>query len=79
MRTIETNCFTTWVEKKHTGLSFLFLTFLSLSFTTTLFGQLINVNPPTGGFAIDGGLRANTPTSSPFGFNQGDWYPEASR
>ena len=33
------------------------------------------VNPPTGGFAIDGDLLSNTPTSpSPFAANQGDWY-----
>src|SRR5437762_1791633 len=33
------------------------------------------VNPPTGGFALDGDLLSNTPTSpSPFGPNQGDWY-----
>src|SRR5437762_1735389 len=34
------------------------------------------VSPPTGGFAIDGDLMSNTPTSpSPFAANQGDWYP----
>src|SRR5438874_6101073 len=33
------------------------------------------VNPPTGGFAIDGDLLSNAPTSpSPFAANQGDWY-----
>src|SRR5262249_55655259 len=33
------------------------------------------VSPPTGGFAIDGDLLSNTPTSpSPFAPNQGDWY-----
>src|SRR5204863_8634071 len=33
------------------------------------------VDPPTGGFAIDGDLLSNTPTSpSPFAPNQGDWY-----
>ena len=33
------------------------------------------VNPPTGGFAIEGDLLSNTPTSpSPFAANQGDWY-----
>jgi hypothetical protein len=37
--------------------------------------QLAPVTPPTGGFAIDGGLRANTPTASPFAADQGDWYP----
>jgi len=32
------------------------------------------VNPPTGGFAIDGDLLSNTPTSpSPWAPNQGDW------
>ena len=41
-----------------------------LSFSSQIFGQVANVNPPLGGFAIDGGLRANTPIS-----NQGDWYP----
>ena len=47
-------------------------------FSSQIFGQFANVNPPTGGFAIDGGLRANTPTSpSPFAANQGDWYPGA--
>jgi hypothetical protein len=33
------------------------------------------VNPPAGGFAIEGDLLSNTPTSpSPFAPNQGDWY-----
>src|SRR5262249_32214879 len=33
------------------------------------------VSRPTGGFAIDGDLLSNTPTSpSPFAANQGDWY-----
>src|SRR5256884_1571165 len=33
------------------------------------------VSPPTGGFAIEGDLLSNTPTSpSPFAPNQGDWY-----
>src|SRR6476659_3833382 len=32
------------------------------------------VDPPIGGFAIDGNLKANTPTSpAPFAANQGDW------
>src|SRR5438874_3772874 len=36
---------------------------------------LAPINPPTGGFAIDGDLLSNTPTSpSPFAANQGDWY-----
>ncbi|WP_170066871.1 T9SS type A sorting domain-containing protein [Flavobacterium granuli] len=49
-----------------------------MSFSSQMYGQFANVNPPFGGFAIDGGLRANTPTSpSPFAFNQGDWYPGA--
>ncbi|UFH35384.1 Ig-like domain-containing protein [Flavobacterium acetivorans] len=47
-----------------------------LSFSSQIYAQFANVNPPFGGFAIDGGLRANTPTSpSPFAANQGDWYP----
>src|SRR5437870_920960 len=44
------------------------------------------VTPPTGGFAIEGDLLSNTPTSCvllssptpspcPFAANQGDWYP----
>src|SRR5204862_1966865 len=34
-----------------------------------------SINPPTGGFAIDGDLLSNTPTSPlPFAANQGDWY-----
>lgn len=46
------------------------------SFSSQIYAQFANVNPPLGGFAIDGGLRANTPTSpSPFAANQGDWYP----
>ncbi len=32
------------------------------------FGQIAPVNPPLGGFHIDGGLKANTPT-----INVGDW------
>src|SRR5947209_11431894 len=36
------------------------------------------VAPPTGGFAIEGDLLSNTPTSpSPFAANQGDWYAGA--
>jgi uncharacterized protein YjdB len=50
-----------------------------LFFSSQIYGQFANVNPPGGGFAIDGGLRANTPASPnpPFGANQGDWYPGA--
>src|SRR5207244_8566689 len=34
------------------------------------------VAPPTGGFAIEGDLLSNTPTTpAPFAANQGDWYP----
>ena len=52
-----------------------FIGLLLLS-STIIFGQVAPVSPPTTGFAIDGGLRANTPTSpSPFAANQGDWYP----
>lgn len=44
------------------------------------FAQLAPVLPPPGGFAIDGGLRANTPTVPTvvqpwLASNQGDWYP----
>lgn len=46
------------------------LSICCIFFPSQIFGQFANVNPPTGGFAIDGGLRANTPT-----VNQGDWYP----
>jgi hypothetical protein len=56
-----------------------FLSICCLFFSLQIFGQFANVNPPTGGFAIDGGLRANTPISpSPFTANQGDWYPGAA-
>lgn len=55
------------------------LSICCIFFSSQIFGQFANVNPPTGGFAIDGGLRANTPTSpSPFATNQGDWYPGAT-
>ncbi|MFV8344239.1 T9SS type A sorting domain-containing protein [Flavobacterium sp. XS2P39] len=55
-----------------------FLSICFLFFSSQIYGQFANVNPPLGGFAIDGGLRANTPTSpSPFTSNQGDWYPGA--
>ncbi len=47
----------------------LFLLFILLSFQT-LFGQVAPVIIPSGGFAIDGGLKANTPT-----VNIGDWFP----
>lgn len=44
----------------------------TLFFLTLLFAkvpaQLAPINPPAGGFRIDGGLKANTPTA-----NQGDW------
>jgi hypothetical protein len=47
-----------------------------LGFSSQIYGQFAPVYPPTGGFAIDGGLRANTPTSPlPFDSDQGDWYP----
>jgi hypothetical protein len=39
-----------------------------------LHAQLAPVITPNGGFAIDGGLKANTPTTSPF-TNAGDWFP----
>lgn len=60
MKTITANCYAGSVKRKQKKLSFLLLTFLSLFFTTTLFVQWFNVNPPQGGFAINGGLRANT-------------------
>jgi hypothetical protein len=76
MRTIETNYLNGSVKRRQPDLSFLFATFLSLLLSSSLFAQVVNVNLPSGGFAIDGGLRANTPASpSPFGPNQGDWYP----
>ncbi|MFV5695701.1 T9SS type A sorting domain-containing protein [Flavobacterium sp. LB3P122] len=54
----------------------LFSSICFLFFSSQTYGQFANVNPPTGGFAIDGGLRANTPISPiPFASNQGDWYP----
>lgn len=48
----------------------LFLSISLLFFSSQIFGQFADVNPPTGGFAIDGGLRANIPIAG-----QGDWYP----
>ena len=36
------------------------------------YSQVAPVSPPTGGFAIDGDVRANTPTA-----NQGDWFAGA--
>jgi hypothetical protein len=50
-------------------LKYLFLLFILLSFQIT-FAQVAPVLTPTGGFAIDGGLKANTPTA-----NIGDWFP----
>lgn len=47
----------------------LYLLFILLSFQIT-FAQVAPVLTPTGGFAIDGGLKANTPTA-----NIGDWFP----
>jgi hypothetical protein len=44
--------------------------FSILAFQSITFSQIAPVNPPAGGFHIDGGLRANTPTP-----NIGDWYP----
>lgn len=52
---------------KSSSLLFLFNLFIVSS---GLFAQLAPVNPPTGGFRIDGGLKANTPT-----VGQGDWVP----
>src|SRR4030095_8491347 len=50
------------------------LLFFGVFLSTRSFAQVAPVNPPSGGFAIDGGLRANTPiTPSPFAANQGDW------
>jgi len=54
----------------------LLLAFTFIFIPFVLVAQVAPVNIPTGGFAIDGGLRSNTPTSpSPFAINQGDWYP----
>lgn len=45
-----------------------------LFFSSGVTAQVAPVNPPAGGFAIDGGLKANTPVSpAPFAANQGDW------
>ncbi|MEJ7830769.1 MAG: hypothetical protein WKF91_21350, partial [Segetibacter sp.] len=57
--------------------------FTMVFFASNAFAQLAPVNPPAGGFAIDGGLRANTPSvatpSQPWlAANQGDWYPSPS-
>jgi len=40
--------------------------------STKSFGQLAPVSPPTGGFRIEGNLKANNPT-----VNQGDWLDSA--
>src|SRR5258705_1948796 len=49
--------------------AFSILFFLSILFySSKTFSQVATVNPPTGGFHIDGNLRANTPTA-----NIGDW------
>ena len=77
------NGFLNRISKLRYGKSFLscnnLLTLLVIcfwSFSSQIYAQFANVTPPFGGFAIDGGLRANTPTSpSPFTVNQGDWYP----
>ena len=59
------------IPRNNFYLNFLLIT---LFFSVTTFAQVAPVNPPKGGFAIDGGLMANTPTSpSPFAPNQGDW------
>jgi hypothetical protein len=39
-----------------------------LLYSSQALAQLAPVNPPKGGFRIDGGLKANTPTA-----NEGDW------
>ena len=46
--------------------TFILICFLFFSFQ--IFGQIANVNPPSGYFHIDGNLRANTPT-----IGIGDW------
>ncbi|MGN6295415.1 MAG: hypothetical protein ACTHM7_01430 [Ginsengibacter sp.] len=56
-------------EKTTIILKHIFLLFILLSFQIT-FAQVAPVTTPTGGFAIDGGLKANTPTA-----NIGDWFP----
>jgi hypothetical protein len=53
---------------------------IAMIYSTLLYAQLAPVNPPPGGFAIDGGLKANTPTqpttAQPWlAPNQGDWFP----
>ncbi|HEY9340841.1 MAG TPA: hypothetical protein VIQ23_04640 [Hanamia sp.] len=48
-----------------------FVLFILLSCQITS-GQVAPVTNPTGGFAIDGGLKANTPAA-----NIGDWFPGA--
>jgi hypothetical protein len=44
--------------------------FLSLLLNSSTFGQIAPISTPTGGFHIDGNLRANTPTAG-----IGDWLP----
>jgi hypothetical protein len=47
---------------------FFLITLLNGIVPSQSFAQVAHVNPPTGGFAIDGNLRANSPTA-----NTGDW------
>ena len=72
---------TTYINYSAIKSSFSLFLITALFFSSNLF-TIRPVNPPTGGFAIHGGLRANTPTvptsaQSWLGPNQGDWLPGA--
>jgi hypothetical protein len=59
-------CLLHFFLRRKTLAAFLLIAILFVS--TKTFSQLAPVNPPTGGFRIEGGLKANTPT-----LHEGDW------
>src|SRR5437870_707835 len=81
MRTIEMSSVACLQSRSYTVINrithFFICLLVSLSALHS-FAQVAPVANPAGGFAIDGGLRSNTPISpSPFAINQGDWFPGA--
>jgi hypothetical protein len=65
-------------KRRHFNFPVLIFICIALFFVINSNAQVAPVNPPTGGFAIDGGLRAGTPINSTFNSTHGDWYPGAA-
>src|SRR6476620_3788543 len=72
---VEVLCIPLKQIRKHLSLPVSVFRFIALLIAIAGKAQVAPVNPPTGGFAIDGGLRSGTPVISPFNSTHGDWYP----